>query len=749
MFISTRSNKIVDSQTAIIEGLSSDGGLYIPTSIPSYKLTNEDLNLDYISVAKKILGLYFDDFTSSEIDYVATNSYSKANFKEKICDVRLVGKKAYLELFHGPTLAFKDMALTCLPYLMEVSLKKKGINKKVTILTATSGDTGGACLSGFSKSKLIDIVVLYPNNGVSPFQEKQMLSFTNENAKAFSLNGNFDDCQRIVKEIFNTYHSNSEVMLSSANSINIGRLVPQIIYYYYSYIKLVNMNYLSLNEPLEVSVPTGNFGNILACYLAKCMGLPISTIHCASNSNNVLTDFFNSGTYDRNRTFYKTISPSMDILISSNLERFLALNGCSQDEVNDYMTKLNQTGKYTVRKEVFDKFSCINAYFATEDEIKEEIKNVYENYNYIIDPHTAVSSMVKTNNKCLVVSTASPLKFSESVIEAIECDSLVDELKRLNNNIPSQYFDILKCEKPSVIFDKQDVINHLFKKPHHIKVSASTANLGVLFDCCGLSLDLYNTYMFYESSKYKLVNFDKRYIDKNNNLIIKSYESIFEALNIPIKPIYLEAIDEQIPTCRGLGSSSSCIVCGCLIAKHVIKDVSDEVLIREMIKLEGHPDNVVPCYLGGLVSSYKCDDNNYKYISYKCDNNLKFHLYIPNFELKTSLSRSVLPEKLSYSDAIYNISRACHMFKALENGDLDLLYDLCDDKIHQPYRLGLIKNGDKIFAQAKKLHLPVLISGAGPTLLIISKDDVNPIDSETFGFKHICLKPNLKKCEVE
>ena len=240
MFISTRSNKIVDSQTAIIEGLSSDGGLYIPTSIPSYKLTNEDLNLDYISVAKKILGLYFDDFTSSEIDYVATNSYSKANFKEKICDVRLVGKKAYLELFHGPTLAFKDMALTCLPYLMEVSLKKKGINKKVTILTATSGDTGGACLSGFSKSKLIDIVVLYPNNGVSPFQEKQMLSFTNENAKAFSLNGNFDDCQRIVKEIFNTYHSNSEVMLSSANSINIGRLVPQIIYDYYSYIKLVN-----------------------------------------------------------------------------------------------------------------------------------------------------------------------------------------------------------------------------------------------------------------------------------------------------------------------------------------------------------------------------------------------------------------------------------------------------------------------------------------------------------------------------
>ena len=325
LYKSTRGNKLVSSSETIIKGLADDGGLYIPYPLPKLEFNDSWLSKTYPEIAKEIFKKFFDDFTEEEIKNVIVSSYNNTNFKGKVVGLRNFDKFSFLELYHGPTLAFKDMALTALPHLMGVAMKKMGIKRKLTILTATSGDTGGAALCGFSKAPNIDIVVLYPNNGVSTFQEKQMLSFTNETSKAYAIEGNFDDCQNIVKDIFNTYRDNSMLLLSSANSINIGRLVPQIVYYFYGYLSLVNTGQINFGDKINVSVPTGNFGNILAAYYAKILGLPINELICASNENNVLTEFINSGIYDANREFYKTNSPSMDILLSSNVERLLAL----------------------------------------------------------------------------------------------------------------------------------------------------------------------------------------------------------------------------------------------------------------------------------------------------------------------------------------------------------------------------------------------------------------------------------------
>ena len=291
MYKSTRGNKLYSSSEAILKGLADDGGLFLPTTINSVNFNRNWLNYSYKDISKIILKNFFEDFTNEEINYVVENAYSNKNFIDKIYGIKTIDNHTYLELFHGPTLAFKDMALTMLPHLMEVANKKIKYADKITILTATSGDTGGAALSGFRNSKNIDIVVLYPNSGVSKFQEKQMLSFTNSKAKAFALDCNFDECQTAVKEIF-LNNKNSNVCLSSANSINIGRLVPQIIYYFAGYLDMVKSGQIEFGEEINVCVPTGNFGNILASYFAKLIGLPICDFICASNKNNVLLAIF-------------------------------------------------------------------------------------------------------------------------------------------------------------------------------------------------------------------------------------------------------------------------------------------------------------------------------------------------------------------------------------------------------------------------------------------------------------------------
>ena len=434
MFHSTRGQKEVSSPKAILDGLAEDGGLYILDELP--KVDYKDLiNDDYIVMASKILHAFFNEFTIDQILYELVSAYSTFDTKN-VVELHKADNAYFLELFHGPTLAFKDLALVVLPRLMKLSKEMLGYKKNITILTATSGDTGGAALNGFSKIPGMSIVVLYPNGGVSPVQEAQMLSFRSNSASVIALNGNFDDCQSFVKEFFNNH---TDLSLSSANSINIARLAPQVVYYFYSYINLVKKNEIKLGDEISFSVPTGNFGNILAAFLAKNMGLPIKNLICASNKNNVLTEFFKKGNYNKNRPFYKTNSPSMDILISSNLERFIYYASNKDTKLTaNLMNELKTKGQYNF-KNPYDYFY---AYSTDEENTLKTIKNVYDKYKYLIDPHTACSynayleytKETKNNEKVVVVSTASPFKFPQSVLKAFDInqDESLESVKVLS-----------------------------------------------------------------------------------------------------------------------------------------------------------------------------------------------------------------------------------------------------------------------------------------------------------------------------
>ena len=434
MFHSTRGQKEVSSPKAILDGLAEDGGLYILDELP--KVDYKDLiNDDYIVMASKILHAFFNEFTIDQILFELISGYSTFDTKN-VVELHKADNAYFLELFHGPTLAFKDLALVVLPRLMKLSKEMLGYKKNITILTATSGDTGGAALNGFSKIPGMSIVVLYPNGGVSPVQEAQMLSFKSNSASVIALNGNFDDCQSFVKEFFNKH---TDLSLSSANSINIARLAPQVVYYFYSYINLVKKNEIKLGDEISFSVPTGNFGNILAAFLAKNMGLPIKNLICASNKNNVLTEFFDKGNYNKNRPFYKTNSPSMDILISSNLERFIYYASNKDTKLTaNLMNELKTKGQYNF-KNPYDYFY---AYSTDEENTLKTIKNVYDKYKYLIDPHTACSynayleytKETKNNEKVVVVSTASPFKFPQSVLKAFDInqDESLESVKVLS-----------------------------------------------------------------------------------------------------------------------------------------------------------------------------------------------------------------------------------------------------------------------------------------------------------------------------
>ena len=438
MFHSTRGTKEVSSPEAILNGLADDGGLYVLDFMPSvdYK---DFINDDYQTMASKILNAFFPEFSYSEIKAEIDEAYKSFDIKE-VVDLHKCDNAYFLELFHGPTLAFKDLALVVLPRLMKLSKKKLGYKKNITILTATSGDTGGAALNGFKNIEGISIVVLYPNGGVSPVQEAQMSSFRGKNAKVIALNGNFDDCQSLVKKFFNEH---KDLSLSSANSINIARLAPQVVYYFYSYVKLLKEGQIKDGDKINFCVPTGNFGNIFAGFYAKAMGLPINDLICASNKNQVLTDFFINGTYDKNREFYKTNSPSMDILISSNLERLLYYGTKDSAKTKKLMEELVKNGKYDF-KNPFDYFK---AYTTNEVDTVKIIKAVYDKYKYVIDPHTAVAYSAylkyeKENNnglKTVVLSTASPFKFPSVVLEAfnLSADDAINKLsKEFNLEIP-------------------------------------------------------------------------------------------------------------------------------------------------------------------------------------------------------------------------------------------------------------------------------------------------------------------------
>lgn len=456
-YISTRgNNQSMTSAEAIIAGLADDGGLFVPDTIPQVDLTFIDSlqSLSYQARAIKVLSCFLTDYSQEEIQDCVNKAYGEHKFDtDAIAPLNIMDNANVLELWHGPTSAFKDMALQLLPQLLSTALKKTGEKKEVMILVATSGDTGKAALEGFRDVEQTKIIVFYPENGVSRIQRLQMVTQQGSNVAVTAVKGNFDDAQNGVKAIFNDVAFNSKlakagVSLSSANSINWGRLVPQIVYYFSAYADLLRAGKIKLGDKISFTVPTGNFGDILAGYYAMSMGLPVEKLICASNTNKVLTDFFQTGVYDRQREFFKTISPSMDILISSNLERLLYHITGDAKQVAAWMDSLAKTGKYDIGKDYLRQLQAIfGANWADDAQTKQTINEVYSQTKYIPDTHTAVGwhtaqeyQQQGHTEPMVIVSTASPYKFNESVLEAIGEDiegldefALLDKLQAKNS----------------------------------------------------------------------------------------------------------------------------------------------------------------------------------------------------------------------------------------------------------------------------------------------------------------------------
>ncbi len=452
---STRSELEVSASQAILQGLSEDGGLFIPTSIPALTETPEELaGMSYKELAYAVMSKFLTDFTSEELWACIDGAYDGKFDTPLIAPLREADGAWYLELFHGSTIAFKDMALSILPYLMTTAARKNGTDRKIVILTATSGDTGKAAMAGFADVPGTEIIVFYPKDGVSRIQERQMVTQRGDNTHVVAIKGNFDDAQTAVKRMFNDREMNERInkagfQFSSANSINIGRLVPQIVYYVYAYAQMVKHGAIGEGECINITVPTGNFGNILAAYYAKLMGLPVRKLLCASNENKVLCDFFETGAYDRRREFILTSSPSMDILISSNLERLIC-RLCENDPVRcaAFMKELSEKGEYRITEEMRSRLSDFRGGFATEEENFAGIRELFEKTGYVIDTHTGIANAVwrryaaETGDatKTVIASTASPYKFAVSVVGAIDPErvkdrddfAVIDELRKLS-----------------------------------------------------------------------------------------------------------------------------------------------------------------------------------------------------------------------------------------------------------------------------------------------------------------------------
>lgn len=726
-FLSTRnSNLKISGREAIVKGISEDGGLFVPESFPAFDIM-ENLDLSYTDLAHKILSLYLTDFDKKDLLKIIEKSY--ASFEDEIAKVSYQ-KDFYLELYHGRTSAFKDFALCLLPNLLAYAKKSLGINDKTLILTATSGDTGKAALEGFYNTEDIDILVLYPTEGVSSIQKAQMDTTGSLNSKVISIDGNFDDAQSAVKKIFNDASIKEElkkknIYLSSANSINIGRLLPQIVYYFYSYADLFKNKKISGGEKISYCVPTGNFGDILAGYYAKEMGLPIDKLVIASNDNNVLTDFFTTGRYDANRDLVKTISPSMDILVSSNLER-LIFHKSSDAIVKEKMEDLRDKGVFEFKGD-FKEFLCG---YANEEETKNAIKKAFEEENYLMDPHTGVAKNIVDKlglEKTVILSTASPYKFSSTVLEALGENLSDDEFENINIlhektgvKIPSE---IKKLKNKKIIhktkIQKDEIEEEVLKfakRGKRISVPATSANLGPGFDVLGLALDLSNT------CEFKVTD-DKDEFENNlkTNLIYQAYKYAFDFYDEEVLPVDFD-IDANIPLSRGLGSSAACIVMGIMAAFDVMKkDFDKKEILKIAAKMEGHPDNVAPTIFGNAVASILKEDQVYVE-KFEISNNFKFLAIISDFKLPTKEARDVLPRTYSKEDAVFNLSRLSMVILSLISGDEENLKVALDDKIHEPYRLKLIpeiNEIEKIIDDSKALgHY---LSGAGSTIMVVLK----------------------------
>ncbi|MGE5632581.1 MAG: threonine synthase [Caulobacteraceae bacterium] len=445
---------LITASEAVLRGIAEDGGLFVPTQIPKLNISLEEMiDMDFRNMAYHVMKDYLQDFSEPEIRECINNAYDNKFDTPQIAP--LVKKEGvyFLELFHGPTLAFKDMALSILPYLLKTAAKKQRLEKDIVILTATSGDTGKAALEGFSGVPGTKIIVFFPEDGVSEVQKRQMVTQAGDNTYVVGILGNFDDAQTGVKQIFTDEELRQRMegkgfIFSSANSINIGRLIPQIVYYYYAYIQLCRMGDIKPGKEINFTVPTGNFGNILAGYYAKTMGLPVRNLICASNENKVLFDFMNTGIYDKKRSFIITMSPSMDILVSSNLERLL-FSLCNEDgeKVKELMSQLTGKGSYMITDQMRERLKGFYGSYASETDTAEAIRKMYKASGYVIDTHTAVAYAAymkyreqnqEDHSKTIIVSTASPYKFTTDVLKSIDpkytgMDSfrLINEMSRL------------------------------------------------------------------------------------------------------------------------------------------------------------------------------------------------------------------------------------------------------------------------------------------------------------------------------
>ena len=483
---STRSKETKKSTFAVLHGLADDGGLYIPEILPKTTFKYEEMkNLSYQEISEKIIKLFFPELDDNDVKNAINNAYNSTTFSnEEIVPIYKLNKNiSFGELFHGRTLAFKDLALSLFPYLLLLSKEKEEEKRNILILTATSGDTGKAALEGFKDIPGINIIVFYPKNGVSPMQEEQMRKQIGDNVQIAAIIGNFDDAQSAIKTVFSDnsyaeYANNKGIMFSSANSINIGRLFPQVIYYVSTYINLIKNGTINENEEFNVVVPTGNFGNILAAYIAKKLGVPIKKLISASNKNDVLSDFFKTGKYDKKRDFYTTFSPSMDILLSSNFERFLyyALNE-DDARINSLMDSLNKSGELEISKEELEKIKNeFYGEFADDDLTIKAIKDVFDNYGYLMDPHTAVGFAVydkyisETNDSThsVIMSTAHPFKFPEPIAKSLGLDmedpyTILDEVSNIANiRFPEKLSEVRNSNiRFSDVIDKEDIGNYI------------------------------------------------------------------------------------------------------------------------------------------------------------------------------------------------------------------------------------------------------------------------------------------------
>ena len=470
LYKSTRdAEKTVTASQSILKGLADDGGLFVPVSIPKLPVSLGELKeMTYQEIAYTVMTEFLTDFTEEELKSCIAKAYDSKFDTEEIAPLAKVEDAYYLELFHGATIAFKDMALSILPHLLTTSAKKNQVKNEIVILTATSGDTGKAALAGFADVEGTKIIVFYPKNGVSRVQELQMVTQKGDNTSVVAIHGNFDNAQSGVKAMFENKELEKELneagyQFSSANSINIGRLVPQVVYYVYAYAKLLQNEEIAEDEEINVVVPTGNFGNILAAYYAKNMGIPIAKLICASNENKVLYDFFQTGTYDRNREFVLTTSPSMDILISSNLERLIyKISGEDARKDTDLMTELKTKGSYAITGEMKANLADFAAGYATEEQVAKTIHDIYEDTGYVMDTHTAVAATVykayredsKDDRKTVIASTASPYKFAGSVMSAIDPKykgqddfKLIEELQKVSGTeLPNAIKEIMNAE---------------------------------------------------------------------------------------------------------------------------------------------------------------------------------------------------------------------------------------------------------------------------------------------------------------